>query len=102
MAELSKAMAENDKCHAKRLTARYSREEVSLLQAGNFPEPSSQGAHTSRSVQVQELYSFYLQHAEMPAKRAELAQLRELLDLTQGDTASLEAAVFGAGDSWMI
>ena len=53
-------------------------------------------------LQIQELYSYYLQHAEMPAKRAELAQLRELLDLEQQDTASLEAAVFGSGDGWMI
>lgn len=65
-------------------------------------DPPCSGAHRTCCVQVQELFSFYLQHAEMPAKRAELAQLRELLDLTQTDTASLESAVFGAGDSWMI
>ena len=53
-------------------------------------------------LQVQELYSYYLQHAEMPTKRAELAQLRELLDLSADETAGLESSVFGSGDGWMI
>ena len=53
-------------------------------------------------MQLQDLYQFYVQNAEMPAKRTELKQLRELLNLTERDTASIEASVLGSGDGWTI